>query len=140
MPFLLDTNTCSDVLKGHFGVAEKLSAVVPSDVHVCAITIAEAHTGALKSQQRDRWLAAWSHFLAPFAERILPFDHDVAERYGAIRANVEREGRMIGDRDCMIAAIAQLHALTVVTSNRDEFERVSGLSVEDWRRHHASGG
>jgi hypothetical protein len=40
---------------------------------------------------------------------------------------------MIGDRDCMIAAIAQCHGLTVVTANLHEFRRVPGLSVEDWR-------
>jgi predicted nucleic acid-binding protein len=32
----------------------------------------------------------------------------------------------------MVAAIARLHGLTVVTANRSEFDRVASLSVERW--------
>jgi tRNA(fMet)-specific endonuclease VapC len=41
---------------------------------------------------------------------------------------------MIGYRDCMIAAIAQCHGLEVITANLNEFRRVPGLAVEDWRK------
>jgi tRNA(fMet)-specific endonuclease VapC len=56
-----------------------------------------------------------------------------AEHHGTIRAHLELRGEMIGDRDCMIAAIARHHALVVVTANVDEFRRVPGLEVEDCR-------
>ena len=41
---------------------------------------------------------------------------------------------MIGDRDCMIAAIAQCHGFTVITANLNELRRVPGLAAEDWRK------
>lgn len=63
----------------------------------------------------------------------MAFDKDAANAYGDIRAHLEREGTMIGDRDCMIAAIAQCRDLAVVTANVGEFGRVPGLVVEDWR-------
>jgi tRNA(fMet)-specific endonuclease VapC len=31
-----------------------------------------------------------------------------------------------------IAGIAQVHGLTVVTHNVNEFSRIAGLEVEDW--------
>ena len=86
----------------------------------------------MRAANAERILAAWSFFLSPFEERILPFDKSAAEVYGDIRATLERKGTMIGDRDCMIAAIALCHGLTVVTANVDEFQRVPGLSLEDW--------
>lgn len=134
MTWLLDTNTCSYVLKRRFGLAERLEALSPADLHVCAITLAEARAGAQRSAAPARLLAAWEFFLQPFEDRILSFDKEAANAYGDIRAHLEAHGKMIGDRDCMIAAIAQCHGLTVVTANLQDFRRVPGLAAEDWRK------
>jgi len=132
--WLLDTNTCSYVLKRRYGLAARLQAISPADLHVCAITLAEARAGAKRSATPERLIAAWDLFLEPFEDRILPFDKDAAQAYGDIRAHLERHGNMIGDRDCMIAAIARCHGLAVVTGKLDEFRRVPELVVEDWRQ------
>jgi tRNA(fMet)-specific endonuclease VapC len=132
--WLLDTNTCSYVLKRQFGVAERLQTLSPADLHVCAITLGEAYAGARKSPTGARLVTAWEFFLHPFADRILPFDKEAAIAYGDIRGQLERRGNMLGDRDCMIAAIARCRGLGVVTANLNEFRRVSGLAVEDWRQ------
>jgi len=132
--WLLDTNTCSYVLKRRFGLAERLQALSPADLHICAITLGEARAGAQRSATPERLIAAWEFFLEPFQDRILAFDKAAAHAYGDIRALLEKQGNMIGDRDCMIAAIAQCHGLTVVTANLDEFRRVPELAVEDWRQ------
>ena len=134
MSWLLDTNMCSYVLKRRFGLAEQLQARSPADLYVCSITVAEARTGALRSMNSAGILSAWDYFLQPFADRILPFDRDAAHAYAEIRAHLEDRGSMIGDRDCMIAAIARCHGLTIVTANVDEFRRVPDLTVEDWRK------
>ncbi|MBN1960032.1 MAG: type II toxin-antitoxin system VapC family toxin [Deltaproteobacteria bacterium] len=134
MSYLLDTNTCSYVLKNSFAIAERLQKISPAMVHICAITIAEARTGSLKSINPSRLLHAWDYFLKPFCNRILPFDKEAAEHYGEIRADLEKQGNMIGDRDCMIAAIARCHGLILVTANTKEFQRVANLSIEDWRK------
>ena len=132
MSWLLDTNTCSYVLKRRFGVAARLRQAHLSQVHICAITIAEATAGAHKSKRREHIIAAWEYFLRPFHHRIIPFDKTAAEQYGELRAYLEKKGTMIGDRDCMIAAIAIVNGLTVVTANTSEFCRVPDLAVENW--------
>ncbi len=63
---------------------------------------------------------------------VLPFDAPAARRYGELRVELERRGTPIGDADMRIAAIALANALVVVTGNVRHFERVSGLSVENW--------
>ncbi len=49
-----------------------------------------------------------------------------------MRAQLEREGRVISERDTQIASIALANRLTVVTHNVKEFGRIEKLNVEDW--------
>ena len=59
--------------------------------------------------------------------------HDgTAEAYGAIRADLERCGQVIGSNDMLIAAHALSLGATLVTNNLGEFERVTGLQAENW--------
>jgi tRNA(fMet)-specific endonuclease VapC len=44
---------------------------------------------------------------------------------------LEAQGQVLGPNDLKIAAIAEAHGLTVVSAD-PEFQRVPGLSVEDW--------
>jgi tRNA(fMet)-specific endonuclease VapC len=52
--------------------------------------------------------------------------------YGSIRAALERIGQPIGVNDLHIAAHARSHGLILVSNNLREFERVSGLMMENW--------
>lgn len=50
-----------------------------------------------------------------------------------MRAALAKRGTPIGPYDVMIGGTALRHGLVLVTSNTDEFERINGLIVEDWR-------
>ena len=130
MRYLLDTNTCSYVLRGIASVIERLETKVPSDISVTTITLGEAWSGCLRSSAPSRWRAAWDQLVSPWA--ILPFDREAAAHCAEIRADLERRGQMIGGHDCQIAAIARAHGLVVVTHDTGEFRRVPSLVVEDW--------
>jgi len=60
------------------------------------------------------------------------FDDLAACRYGEIRAFLEGKGKVIGAMDMLIAAHAGSLALTLVTNNLREFNRVPGLELENW--------
>ena len=63
---------------------------------------------------------------------VLDFDTSAAEHVGEIRAALARIGTPIGPYDIMIAGHARSKGLTLVTNNMSEFERVSGLRLENW--------
>ena len=44
----------------------------------------------------------------------------------------EAAGKPIGGNDLLIAAHAYATGATIVTANADEFQRIRGLSVENW--------
>jgi len=56
----------------------------------------------------------------------------VSERFGAIKAALERKGTRIEDFDAAIAAHALAEGAVLVTANLDDMVRVPGLAVEDW--------
>jgi tRNA(fMet)-specific endonuclease VapC len=63
--------------------------------------------------------------------RLYSFDEAAAGKYAVIRAQLEREGMVISERDTQIASIVA-NKLTVVTHNVKEFGRIGKLKVEDW--------
>jgi tRNA(fMet)-specific endonuclease VapC len=63
---------------------------------------------------------------------VLPFDEDDAQAAGDLRALLEARGTLVGPYDLLIAAQALRRSATLVTSNTKEFQRVEGLSLEDW--------
>jgi tRNA(fMet)-specific endonuclease VapC len=63
----------------------------------------------------------------------LPFDDLAAETYGRLRTALEKQGRLIGPNDLLIASIALAHGATLITHNTEEFKRVPDLTLEDWQ-------
>jgi tRNA(fMet)-specific endonuclease VapC len=131
MIYLLDTNACIVYLsRRSSNVEQKLMATDPKDIAVCSIVKAELFYGAMHSQNPVKSLAVQQEFLSQFDS--LPFDDDAALIFGRERARLAALGTPIGPNDLMIAAIALLHNLTLVTHNSREFSRVDGLRHEDW--------
>ena len=62
----------------------------------------------------------------------MPFDENVTEHYGLIRAELEKKGLLIGPLNMMIAAHACYLNSILATNNVKEFLRVPGLRVEAW--------
>lgn len=130
--YLLDTNACIQLLNGSSpNLAAHLQQRHPSEVSLCTVVKAELFYGARKSARVAQNLQLLTVFFAPFP--CLSFDEASAETYGALRADQERSGRILGPNDLLIAAIAKTHDLTLITNNVREFSRVVGLRVEDWQ-------
>lgn len=129
--FLPDTNAWIRFLnpgdnrvKDHFLSADVLR------IWLCSVVKAELFFGAMKSTRVTENLALPDELFADFTS--VPFDDNAARRYGEIRSDLARKGTPIGPNDLMIAAIASIHDLTLVTHNTREFNRVTGLTLEDW--------
>ena len=128
MKFLLDTDTCISALRHHPEVRSRLAALSPEDVSVSAMNEAELWYGALKSQHPDKHTRDVEAFLAPLT--VLAFDAETAKQHARLRMALRN--KPIGERDLVIASVAMVHSLTIVTHNRREFSRVPGLQSIDW--------
>ena len=60
--------------------------------------------------------------------RIL--DIETAAIFGRERARLRRSGNIIPDLDILVGASALRHNVTLLTSNRRDFERIEGLTIE----------
>jgi tRNA(fMet)-specific endonuclease VapC len=127
--YLLDTDTCIEVLRRREPASSRVRERSPDDLAVSAMTVAELRFGALNSGDPKRSLAAVQAFLSAPID-IIPFDEDAAEQHASVRFALR--SKPIGERDLVIAATARAGNLTIVTHNRRHFERVPDLSVEDW--------
>lgn len=130
---MLDTDTCSYIMKrSHQAVLDRLQATPVGDACISVITQAELLYGVEVSPKRAHDAAALAAFL-PYV-KVLDFTSDAATHYAGIRADLKIRGAMIGANDLLIAAHARAAALTLVTNNTAEFERVRDLSLENWTR------
>ena len=130
MAYLLDTNIVSDILRNpHGAAAERLRRVDPQDVATSIVVLGELRYGLTK-RPHGRLEAQLDAVLT--ALELLPLDPPAEEHYGRLRAELETRGAPIGANDMWIAAHALALDRTLVTANSREFERVSGLKVENW--------
>ncbi|MBS0658037.1 MAG: PIN domain-containing protein [Verrucomicrobia bacterium] len=131
MTFLLDTNVCIAVLRGHPGVQSRLRQKLPSACGISSITGFELLAGAERSRSPGDERQRVERFARPMA--TLAFDADAADCAARIRRALESRGEKIGPYDLLLAGHALSLGLTLVTSNVREFARVEGLAVEDWQ-------
>ena len=108
---------------------------VPADeLWTCTIALGELArgitvmpAGARRRQQEHRLHDA---VVLAFADRMLGFDLDCALKWGALMGEGQLAGRVPPAIDTMIAAVAAVNALTVVTTNTRDFV-MSGVACLD---------
>lgn len=130
MRYLLDANAVIALLNDTTSpIARRVRRHAPRDFGVSAVVIHELYYGAFKSQRVEQNVAR----VDALQFSVLEFDEEDARRAGQIRAHLASKGTPIGPYDVLIAGQAMARELTLVTHNTSEFQRVPGLTVEDWK-------
>ena len=130
LAWMLDTNVLSDLIRNPRSALAARVSQAPNGTLCTSIVVAcELRFGA-----RRRASAQLTDRVEQLLGRlpVLPFDAPADQHYADIRATLESAGTPIGSHDLFIAAHARAQALTLVTHNLREFQRVPGLRVEDW--------
>lgn len=126
MKCLLDTDICIYIIKRKPPeVLQRFNTMLPSDIGVSAITVAELEYGAAKSQNPEGNRAALQQFLMLL--EVVSFDTGATRAYGTLRSELKRKGCVIGSLDMLIAAQALSLDMTLVTNNTREYSRLSNL-------------
>ena len=130
----LDTNVVIAALKGRPGEVRDrlLSTLAGGDpVALSAVVLFELRYGIARSRFPERNAASLARLLS-LDLTILPFEPEDATVAGTIGAQLERAGTPIGHYDLLIAGQALRHGAVLVTANRWELPRVTGLTIESW--------
>jgi tRNA(fMet)-specific endonuclease VapC len=131
MKYMLDTNICIYIIKQQpQAVIKKFKLFNVGDICISSMTFAELMYGVEKSLHLKKNKTALEEFILPLD--IMPFDDRAACCYGEIRAHLEKNGKVIGPLDLIIAAHARCLNAVLVTHNVKEFSRVPKLKVENW--------
>ena len=122
MAFLLDTNVVSELRKPrpHGAVLAWLQSVDDVDLHLASVTLGEIQAGIERSCEQDpakaseieRWLDQVSDTF-----NILSLDGPAFRCWARL---MHRQSNTLYE-DAMIAALAKVHQLTVVTRNVVDF-------------------
>jgi predicted nucleic acid-binding protein len=85
-------------------------------------------------ESANRWKRGWieTGIKEAFADRILPVDARVMERWAQLEAATTRSGRRLAAMDGLIAATALAHELTLATRNQVDFAGRDVPLVDPW--------
>ena len=134
MRYVLDTTAFSAAMRLDSALLALLKNYRPNDIVTVPPVIAEIHYGIkrlknaskkvlLLKAQRDRLLSIIN---------VLPWQSEASKKYGEIKADLERRGKIIDDFDIAIAAIAMSHECGVLTVNLKHFERIKDIDIKSW--------
>jgi len=133
MRYVLDTNAVSALMKGDPQVIKKLRGISKGDAAIPQPVLAEIAYGIERLPRSKRRAALQERFDLVRTELArVSWTDAVSQRFGSIKAALERKGQRIEDFDAAIAAHALAESAVLVTANLDDMVRVPELSVEDW--------
>ena len=126
---MLDTNIVSLLLRQHPAVTRNVVAAPMAALSISAITAGELLFGLARRPAAQRLHAAVREFLRRV--EVLPWETATAARYGTMRAELERAGKVLAPLDLLIAAHALDRPAILVTNDR-AFGMVERLDIADW--------
>jgi tRNA(fMet)-specific endonuclease VapC len=122
-------------MKGDARVVKRLGMLNRGDAAIPQPAIAEIAYGIERLPRSKRRSALEDRFDLVRTELARsPWTDAVSERFGSIKATLDRKGHRIEDFDAAIAAHALVEGAILVTANLDDMTRVPDLLVEDWAR------
>lgn len=129
MKYLLDTNICIHFLRGKFGLLQKFQELRIENFAISQITLAELVFGEENSSNSKKNL----ELIEIFSNQVLNLPiFNAIYLYGKEKARLRSKGLMISDFDLFIGCTAVEKQLIMVTENQKEFERISGIEIENW--------
>ena len=129
--YMLDTNICIYIAKNKpISVLEHFKKLKVKQIVMSVITYGELSLGAEKSQHKQKIMQKLIDLTQIIP--VIPISESVGNIYGVIRADLEKKGKIIGNNDLWIAAHAMEQNITLVSNNVKEFNRIPGLSLENW--------
>lgn len=145
--FLLDTNALSALRRPaeNQSLVEFIRVQPRDHLHTCAVTLAEVRLGIELKQdasQRADLLNWLEHSLRPlFEDRVHPVSEHVLLRWLLINRDGRADGHVYTQQDSLVAAVAAVQQLIVVTRDVVHFVKACVPALDPWTKqfHGADG-
>jgi tRNA(fMet)-specific endonuclease VapC len=130
MNFLLDTDICSAHLKRPAGLMHRF-VQHSGGLTISTVVLGELYTWAYN---RKNWAEAVQRIENDLLADVIVLDFDpaCANKFGMVRAQLLQAGISVSRLDLLIASVALVHDLTLVTHNTADFQNIPNLRLEDW--------
>jgi tRNA(fMet)-specific endonuclease VapC len=126
--YLMDTDWVIHYLNGRDDIVRRLDELQPEGVGLSVISLAELYEGIFYSTDPQGNEQDLNDFLR--GVQVIGIDEDACKVFGRERGRLRKAGQLIGDFDLLIASTGLHYGVTVLTNNRQHFERVEGLQIE----------
>jgi len=121
MAWLFDTDILIDYLRSRPDSVEVIEGYIfEADLSVMNVT--ELYQGVRDGDERTMLASTLSAFT------VLPITLDIAE-HGGLFARTYKASHSCGLADCLIAATAELHGLTLQTLNKKDYPMLKSVQV-----------
>jgi tRNA(fMet)-specific endonuclease VapC len=130
MSHLLDTNICSAHLKRPAGLMHRF-VQYSGGLYLPTVVLGELYAWAYHRSDPQPLITKIEDDLLPDVV-VLDYNAVCAKEFGRLRGQLLQQGLTVSRLDLMIAAVALVHNLTLVTHNTQDFHRVPGLRLADW--------
>lgn len=129
--YCLDTNIIVDFLHGDASVIAHVARCrdIGEPLAVTPISLCELYKGAHLFFNPAAEINNIDAFISACIS--LDFSIEVCKEFGNMYAFLKKKGALIEETDIMIAAIAKIHGVIVVTRNRKHFEKLN-VQIEEW--------
>jgi toxin FitB len=140
--FLLDTCVVSEFTKrrANPGVVAWLASEDERSMFLSEIVLGELETGLSKLPEgaRKAKLRAFvnAEIIDRFRERLIAVDARTWARWGQLCGEREAEGRPLPVLDALLASVAWVHGLVLVTRNETDFAGLGVRVVNPWGSAH----
>ena len=127
----LDTNIITAFLKNDLRVVQRVSDYLElfDKLTINIISYYEILRG-LKDLGNEEKLRRFEDFIQE--NDLIFLKKESVEKAAEIYAYLKRDGNLLEDADILMAAIAIVEDLVIITNNINHFKRVVGLRIENW--------
>jgi predicted nucleic acid-binding protein len=128
---MLDTDILSEFLRGNEKVVFKVDLYLKEYgfINLSIISYYEILNGLLYKDARKQ-LAKFEEFIT--LNKVIPLTMKMAETAAKSYADLRKKGTEIGHTDTLIAGIAIVSNLQLITNNTNHFKRVDNLKIANW--------
>jgi tRNA(fMet)-specific endonuclease VapC len=126
---LYDTDICIELLRGNPSVISRHNQS-EGYVSISFMTVGELYYGAHKSNYSITNIGRVDQFVKSVI--VHQTNHIIMMKFGQLKAELSKLGRILPDADILIAATALIRCNRLITGNTAHFDRFFDLRVENW--------